>query len=145
VIRRKPDKTGAKRLGKLAFAGDQAPLAKEKLIDRLAGLLSANTPKLDWEPFEVVRDMLRDPRHSETIGGAPQIVKVYQYMDAAPLGVYWPNKSDGIVHLQGRPCLGYERIDRFVLDPDTLRSSQTLPRRSAVQQTDSEPLQGLLP
>jgi hypothetical protein len=145
VIRRRPDKADARCLGKLAFAGDQAPLAKEKLIERLARLLNANMPKFDWEPFEVVRDMLRDPHHSETIGGAPQIVKVYQYMDAAPLGVYWPKKSDGIVHLQGRPCLGYERIDRFVLDPDTLRSSQTLPRRAAVRQADSEPLQAPLP
>jgi hypothetical protein len=56
-----------------------------------------------------------------------------------------PTRATESFILQGRPCLGYERIDRFVLDPDTLRSSQTLPRRSAVQQTDSEPVQGLQP
>lgn len=49
--------------------------------------------KLGMEPFEVVRDMLRDNKKSDSIGGPPQIVKVYQYMRSAPLAVYWPNKS----------------------------------------------------
>jgi hypothetical protein len=111
-------------IGMLAFAGDQAKLAEELLFDRLS---KKKRTKLDWEPFEVVRDMLRDPKHSETIGGAPQITKVYQYMDATALGVYWPKKANGQVHLSGRPILGYERIDNFVIDPDTFRSSQVIP------------------
>ena len=72
----------------------------------------------------MVRDMLRDANHSETIGGAPQVTKVYQYMKSAPLGVYWPNKAGGVAHLQGRPLLGYERSERWVLDPDTLFSER---------------------
>jgi hypothetical protein len=70
--------------------------------------------------------MLRDPGRASTIGGAPQILKVYQYMSTAPLGVYWPDKASGRIVLQGRATLGYERIDRFVLDPDTLRSERQL-------------------
>ena len=66
--------------------------------------------------------MLRDEHRAETIGGFPQLVKVYQYMQTAPLGVYWPAKEGSIIHLQGRPCLGYERIDRWILDLDTLIS-----------------------
>lgn len=110
-----------KRLGMIAFAGDQAPLARRRLLEKL----NTNDPskvELDWAPFEVVRDMLRDPAHSETIGGTPQIVKVYQYMKSAALGVYWPDGVTGVPHLQGRALLGYERTEKFVLDPDTLRS-----------------------
>jgi hypothetical protein len=90
-------------------------------------LKASQKPKFNWEPLEVVRDMLRDPKHSETIGGAPQVVKVYQYMDSAPLAIYWPNKKAGSIHLNGRPILGYERIDNFVLDPDSFYSGQMEP------------------
>lgn len=86
------------------------------------------------EPFETVRDMLRDAKHSETIGGPPQVVKIYQYMSSAPLAVFWPDRTSGIVHLQGRPCLGYERIERWVLDPDFLRSE---PQPGAPDRTES--------
>jgi hypothetical protein len=104
------------------FAGDQAPLARTLLLARFPIGSRPSNLKLDWEPFEVVRDMLRDPKRSETIGGAPQLVKVYQYMDAAVQGVYWPSRGTGRIHLQGRPCLDYGRIEQFVFDPDTLRS-----------------------
>ena len=114
------------RLGQIAFAGDQAPVARKMLLDRLN---SGDPSKavLDWAPFEVVRDMLRSPLRSETIGGAPQIVKVYQYMRTASLAVYWPNKAGGVPHLQGRALLGYERTEKFILDPDLLRSEAHSP------------------
>lgn len=108
----------------VAFAGDQAPEGRRRLL----ALVSQKYPNgeqftgLDWEPFEVIRDMLRDPKHSETIGGAPQVVKVYQYFQTAPFAIDWPDRLSGQVVLQGRPCLGYERIDRWILDPDTLIS-----------------------
>jgi hypothetical protein len=113
---------GERLSGNLLFAGDQAAVGEKLLIERLNN--KSATERLDMEPFEVVRDMLRDGGRSETIGGAPQLIKVYQYMRTAPIGVFWPDKASGKVHLQGRPCLGYERIDRWVLDPDTLRSER---------------------
>lgn len=121
VIYRKKQKIGDDdNMGRIAFAGDQGPLARELLLEKLNHTVISDKQYLDWQPFEVVRDMLRDPQHSETIGGAPQVTKVYQYMHCAPIGVFWPTKESGKVHLQGRACLGYERIDRWVLDPDTL-------------------------
>lgn len=128
VLRKRKKTNGEHNLGRIAFAGDQAPLAKKLLLEKLNAKNSGkhHTP-LDMEPFEVVRDMLRDAKHAETIGGAPQLVKVYQYMRTAALGVYWPNKEKGKVHLQGRACLGYERVDRWVLDPDTLVSETQAP------------------
>ena len=114
-------------IGRVAFAGDQAPLAREKFLHRFHSYLDVVPSKIDWEPFEVVRDMLREPGRSETIGGPPQLLKVYQYMDTTVQGVFWPNKKNGRIHLQGRPCLGYERMERFVMDPDLLRSEAMVP------------------
>jgi hypothetical protein len=88
-----PNSSGAK----IVFAGDRAVEAR----NRLASLLDSKYTNADefqglnWEPFEVIRDMLRDPNHSETIGGAPQVVKVYQYFQTAPLAVYWPDRASG--------------------------------------------------
>lgn len=123
IHRRRKNQRDDNNIGHFAFAGDQAPKARAALLEKLNARDSSQREKpLDWEPFEVVRDMLRDTSKSETIGGAPQVVKVYQYMQTAPFGVYWPDRNEGKVFLQGRPCLGYERIDRWVLDPDTLQT-----------------------
>jgi len=118
------------------MVGEHADAARKLLFERLA----AGTRKsIDFEPFAVVRDMLRDPdlrnqMYRDTIGGAPQIVKVYQYMSASPVGVFWPRRADDAQrpYLQGRPCLDYENIDQWVLDPDSLITE----RRSLVS---SEP------
>jgi hypothetical protein len=124
VFRSKTDLPCIRAIGRIAFAGDQAPTAIKKLSEILS-YNSSNIPtKLDMEPFQVVRDMLRNQNHPETIGGAPQLTKVYQYMKSAPLGIYWPTKQRGVVHLQGRPILGYERTERWALDPDTLVSER---------------------
>jgi hypothetical protein len=123
IHRKRKNEKGERNIGHFAFAGDQAPVARAALLEMLNERGQENLEKeLDWEPFKVVRDMLRDNGKSETIGGSPQVVKVYQYMQTAPFGVYWPNKAEGKVFLQGRQCLGYERIDRWVLDPDTLHT-----------------------
>lgn len=111
-------------IAQVAFAGDQGKVAESFLLRKVTAAeeTGQGLTHLDMEPFEVVRDMLRDPQRSHTIGGAPQIVKVYQYMKSAPLAVYWPNKQAGRANLLGRPCLGYERIDYTIIDPDTLIS-----------------------
>jgi hypothetical protein len=139
VVRKKKPEKGAASLGHIAFAGDQGPLATKLLLEKLnaSRAFSSKLKPLDMEPFEVVRDMLRDPSHAETIGGAPQVVKTYQYMQTATLGVYWPDKLTGKVYLHGRACLGYERVDCFVLDPDTLISNrQPTPREPSVIPTE---------
>lgn len=125
--------------GNIAVAGDQS----DKFVERFLKILKAkgDVETLDFEPFEVVRDMLREAKRSETIGGAPQIVKVYQYMKSSPLGVYWPNRDSGQVHLQGRPILDYERTDRWVLDPDRLVSELAVASPSLEKPENKEPNQ----
>jgi hypothetical protein len=94
---------------------------------------------LDWEPLEVVRDMLRAPDASHTIGGAPQILKVHQYPHSEPLGVFWGANAERKVFLQGRECLGYERIERLVIDPDTLRVTAPFVPQDARPESVVEP------
>jgi len=108
--------------GILAIAGDQGEVAYRRLQELLKQKrINGTRPfHLDMEPFEVVRDMLRDPSRSHSIGGAPQVVKVFQYLRSAPFAVYWPDRKSGRPHLHGRPVLGYEALDKQVIDPDTL-------------------------
>ena len=86
--------------------------------------------KFDWEPFEVIRDMLRevegDPFLHRTahIGGAPQVLKIYEHLNARYLGVEWGQKSDGTpqIFVCGRKTLEYETPTLWHLNPDTLVS-----------------------
>jgi hypothetical protein len=117
---------GAIEVARVAFGGDQSEVAHANLIklleDRFASRRKGDRQFLDYEPFEVIRDMLRAPGRSQSIGGAPQIMKVYQYMQVGPLAVYWPNRAAGTAYLRGRPKLGYENLDTWIFDPDELRS-----------------------
>jgi hypothetical protein len=47
---------------------------------------------------------------------------VYQHMNATALGVFWPNLASRSVTLNGRDVFEFEDIDKWVLDPDGLRS-----------------------
>lgn len=74
------------------------------------------------EPLEVLIEFIRD-KGRRTIGGAPQIVKIYRHLNTMPLNVYWPNLSAGQISFMGRSLLPYERNEYMVLDPDTLEVS----------------------
>ncbi|MBP0624017.1 hypothetical protein [Cupriavidus consociatus] len=100
--------------------------------------------KFDWEPFEVVRDMLRDVAgdsfkfRNGHIGGAPQVLKVYEHLNARYLGVEW-KKSDGEgrdVYVCGRRTLAYETPMLWILDPDTLVSRHPYYSAKADEQTE---------
>ena len=124
-----PARTDSFPIGPIAFVGDQGlraiALLEEKMLDKFRR--RKRKFHFDMEPFEVVRDMLRDPDRSPTIGGAPQVVRVFQYLRSAPFAVYWPDKKCGVPFIQGRPILGYEALDKQVIDPDTLEEERISP------------------
>jgi hypothetical protein len=126
----RPAKKWIGNFEKIVFAGDWAKVAR----DRLVGLLrerhsltadGSTADGFDMEPFEVLRDILRESKPTDSVGGSPQIVKVYQHMNCRPLGVYWPNRESQSVFLLGRPLLDYENCEYWVLDPDTLKTSHS--------------------
>ena len=106
----------------IQIAGDYTDEFEALLAQKLEGKdLSTG---LDMEPFEVLRDMLReDLPHRNRIGGPIQIVKVYPYMNSIPICVNWPTANDPPT-LLGRTLLDYEAPDLLVMDPDTLETKK---------------------
>jgi hypothetical protein len=78
------------------------------------------------EPFEVLRDIIRAQKFF-SVGGPPQLVKVYEHMNTLPFAFYWPDKASGKVTALGRPLMDYEVASWPVLDPDEIvfRSNDT--------------------
>lgn len=117
------------------FAGDKDHVEEARknlsnlMNSRNRGPHQADPFKFDWEPFEVIRDMLRNvdsqqySHKTESIGGAPQILKIYEHLSSKYVAVDWKigqqKNGDGI-YVCGRKILGYETPSLWVLDPDTL-------------------------
>ncbi len=103
----------------VTYAGDEDVVekAKERLIEKLRAANKINGGSLDMEPFEVLRDLLREGDFP-SIGGSIQMVKIYEHANAVPIGVYWPNKEAGTVSVLGRPLMDYEKTPWGVIDPD---------------------------
>lgn len=118
-------------LGKIEFSGDKEWMQKfrENLKERAQqkfglGMNSPKGIKFNMEPFETIRDLVRSASADHSIGGSPQAVKIYQFMNSADVGVFWPDVATGRLHVSGRPLLDYERATlKSVLDPDTLNST----------------------
>jgi hypothetical protein len=69
------------------------------------------------QPFEVLTNLLKEAAPDESIGGAPQLLRVTAHMNTRPLCVKW----QGDVSLFGRPLFDYENSDYWIMDPDTLK------------------------
>ncbi len=82
-----------------------------------------NTPKtindINYEPLEMLGQIIRDPSYP-TIGGAPQVGKVYQYLQTQLFQVKWAqdDSAQAVCHIAGRPLLPTERCFWPVFDPD---------------------------
>jgi hypothetical protein len=112
----------------LAVIGDNVAEARAGVRERLreAGRLGASG--FDWEPLHVLAEMSRD-RAYPTIGGAPQVVKIYRSLKVTTFAVPWHN-SDGqpILTVLGRPLLAYEvanLIPRLPIDLDAQRRAES--------------------
>lgn len=66
---------------------------------------------LDWEPLEILQEIIADPAH-DSVGGPPQVVRSYQY--GASEGFVWSDTRKG-ESFGGRPLLEKERHDRRVI------------------------------
>ena len=103
---------------RIAFVGDPIPVAeaKKRLLKLLKSKNKLQSGHFDMEPFAVLRDLLRESKF-RSIGGAPQVVKIYPNSNSAPFGVRWPDAS-GNIHYFGRPLLDYEQLHWGEIDPD---------------------------
>jgi hypothetical protein len=110
----------------IMFAGDYITEAKARLAALLRERDKLTTGGFDMEPFEVLRDMIRSSEYP-LIGAAPQILKIYEFLNTQTYAVVWPQRDGGTVTLLGRPLLPYELTSSMVLDPDTLETYRQVP------------------
>jgi len=107
-----PGQSGTKVI---AFVGDEIREAHARLVALLRQREKLQSGDFDMEPFEVLRDMIRSPVYT-SIGGAPQVAKVYRYLQTQYFAVRWPTGQD-VPHILGRPALYYERLGAPSIDP----------------------------
>jgi hypothetical protein len=99
---------GASRSNPFAVVGDEIEEAKRRLVNNLRSKSKLGNGKFDMEPFEVLMSMIADPSFA-SIGGFPQLVKVYRSLNTVPFVVEWKGKPS----LFGRPMLEYEQANRY--------------------------------
>ena len=74
---------------------------------------------INYEPLEILGRIISDSSFP-TIGGAPQVGKVYPYLRTQLFQVKWPESggSADAHHIAGRPLLPTEKCSWPVFDPD---------------------------
>jgi len=103
------------RLGKAAFIGDWAKRVRASLARQLA----APGPTVYLEPLTTLGEFLRPAQPEDSIGGAPQLIRVTQHMNTRPLCVKWGDEDT----LFGRPLFDYENTDYWAVEPFTRQIS----------------------
>lgn len=86
---------------------------------------------LDWEPLEILCEMIEDDA-VRSVGGAPQIVRIYQYGECEPF--VW--RASGIDYFGGRPVQVSERFDRRIVTFVDGRMNISVSDKSIYSETD---------
>ncbi len=100
--------TGGNEAKLLAVVGDELPEAKKRLKTRLKQLNKLEHGGFDMEPLSILAEIIDDEAYP-TIGGHPQVVKIYKCLKAVPFVV----ERHGTRSLFGRALLDYEQSDRY--------------------------------
>lgn len=104
-----------KRLAKAAFIGDWASQYRGVLVKSLNEDSEGKT--VNCEPLGILASMLKGAKISDSIGGAPQVVRVGPHMNSRPFCVKWAGTNRPF--LFGRQLFEYENCDYWTIDPDT--------------------------
>jgi hypothetical protein len=64
--------------------------------------------------------MIAGAGRNDTIGGAPQLIRITQHMNTRALCVRWEGQDT----LFGRPLFDYENIDYWIVDPYSCKFSR---------------------
>lgn len=104
----------------VSFIGDYHLEFRHRLIALMKSKRKFVQSYFDMEPFEVLRDMIRENKFDD-IGGAPQLLKVYTHMNRTPIGVKWDINGKQVDTLLGRPLQENESNSYPIIDPDNLQ------------------------
>lgn len=114
----RPARNFHQRLGTAAFIGDWATRARHNVVKAISDPKQPDFDRLVYlQPFSVLASMLREAGPDDSIGGAPQLLRVAAHMNTRPLCVKWGNG----VTLFGRTLFEYENSDYWIMNPDNLK------------------------
>jgi hypothetical protein len=103
------------------FIGDDEEARVHAIVqtNRLLRHRKKTVSDINYEPLEVLGEIIRDSSFP-AIGGAPQIGKVYQYLQTQLFQVKWTqnDSTQAVCHIVGRPLLPTERCFWPIFDPD---------------------------
>lgn len=106
-----------RRLDRAAFIGDWASRYRGELV-RCLNLEPEGRP-INREPLKFLAAQIRGAAAHDTIGGAPQVVRVGPHMKTRSFCVKWVDGERPF--LFGRQLFDYENCDYWVIDPETGR------------------------
>ena len=124
----------------IRIIGDKREEYKKVLRQLLFDRYGNNMPDhLDMEPFEALCKMLKSVDKTDSIGGPPQMIKVYQFQNSSPVGVYWPNRDPQNPKLNrtllGRKMLVFEDTELWFIDPET-NNTHSCPMSTRIESAD---------
>jgi len=103
------------------FISDDQDAVSHAIAETNRLLLSRGktTAEINYEPLEVLGQIISDGSFS-TIGGAPQVGKVYPYFRTQLFQVKWQEVGSPVesCHIAGRPLLPTEKCSWPIFDPD---------------------------
>lgn len=108
----------------ILLIGDNELEAKQQIVSKIK--FNNINNKINYEPFEVLRDFCRDDTKHH-IGGSPQIIKIYKHLNTMPYIMFWPNKKSQKRSLFGRPLMNFENPNYMTFDPDKLVAEDFTP------------------
>ncbi len=108
----------------VAFIGDYVGDAIRRHKEKINGRNSDDSSGLNFEPLEVIRDMLTDQiKDYRRIGGAPQMLKVYRSLNNVPFIVKWNIQGDEQLTFLGNTIKNYRTLPYPIIDPMTLETT----------------------
>lgn len=114
------------RAQQIAWIGDWAKRVRNATAKELHG----EGRPVNLEPLHVLAKFLKNATKEDSIGGAPQLVRISQHMTTRPFCVKWK----GTDTLLGRLLFDYENVDYWSIDPYT--GEIFLPRKFGHREDD---------
>lgn len=105
----------------IVFAGTKAAveLTRDRIINLLKQRGRFKTSYFDMEPFEVLRDIIRENLFDD-IGGPPQLAKIYQNGSTQVFAVRWKMPHGRDITVLGRPLFPNAKNPLRTIDPDQI-------------------------
>jgi hypothetical protein len=99
----------------VAVIGDQINAVRKKIFDLLERDSVPQNGDFDMQPLEVLMEYITNPK-IRSIGGYPQMLKIYPFMNLLPIGFLHMNEGEKVISYYGRLLLKYETFPYPIYD-----------------------------